>query len=281
LSGSALAGRRIVVTRAPEQAGELMDRLRGAGAEVVALPMVQFIETPDTAELDRAIGELDHFDWVIFTSANAVRFFFRRARFLEARPGFSGKSLRSAPQYAVVGAATQKALEEEDLHASFTPRQSGATGATLALELAGKVNGKRVLVPRSDVANGDLLSALRKGRASVTAVEAYRTVAPKTVDAAMLDMLRRGDVDAVVFFSPSAVHNFARIVGLSALKELSTRAAFAAIGPTTAAAIRETRAAAVEAPDASADSLVAVLERHFASSGVSHGSSHESGKGKD
>ncbi len=218
----------------------------------------------NTAELDRAIADLGHFDWVIFTSANAVRFFFRRAQFLEEHKKLSGKSARSAPQYAVVGSATQKALDEEDLRAAYAPQISGATAATLATGLAVRVAGKSVLVPRSDIANGELLAALRKAGATVTAVEAYRTAPPQSLDDAVLQMLRRGEVDAVTFFSPSAFHNFARFMGAVGPEELGRQAAFAAIGPTTAAAIRDAGIeVAVEATESSADSLVAALEQYF------------------
>jgi uroporphyrinogen III methyltransferase / synthase len=261
----ALAGKRIVVTRAPEQAEELTARLERAGVKVISLPMVHFVETESTAELDHAIGQLERFDWVIFTSANAVRFFFRRARFLEEHKKLSGKSARSAPQYAVVGAATQKALEEEGLHAAFAPRQSGATAAVLAMGLAAKVSGKQVLIPRSDIANGELLAALRRAGASVTAVEAYRTASPQFLDGEAQGLLRGGDVDAITFFSPSAFHNFVRLLGAGALKELRDRVAFAAIGATTAAAIRQAGApVSVEALESSPDSLVAALEQYFA-----------------
>lgn len=260
----ALAGKRIVVTRAQEQAEELTALLERAGATIISLPMVRFAETGNTAELDSAVAGLGHFDWVIFTSANAVRFFFRRARFLEEHKKLSGKSARSAPQYAVVGSATQKALEEEDLHGAYAPQTSGATAATLATELAVRVAGKRVLVPRSDIANGELLAALRKAGATVTAVEAYRTAPPQSLDGAALQMLRSGEVDAVTFFSPSAFHNFARFLGAGGLEELRDRVALAAIGPTTAAAIRNAGIeVAVEATESSADSLVAALEQYF------------------
>jgi len=261
----ALAGRRIVITRAPEQAEDLMAGLARVGAKIISLPMVQFTETGNTADLDRAIGELEQFDWVIFTSANAVRFFFRRLRVLEGRQRLPNKLSRSAPQYAVVGATTQRALEEEDLRATYAPPGPGATAVMLAAELAGKVAGKRVLVPRSDLANGELLSALRGAEARVTAVEAYRTAPAESPDAETLAVLRQGGMDAITFFSPSAFHNFARVVGAKALEGLGDRVAIAAIGPTTAAAIREARVpVSVEAAEATADSLVAALERYFA-----------------
>ena len=220
------------------------------------LPMVRFVEASDTSALDRAIAELERFDWLIFTRANAVRFFFERCRFLRRWP------LPPGPRYAVAGLATREALQEEGLHAAFMPRQASA--ASLAAELAGELTGKCVLVPHSDRAGEDLPAALRAAGAMVTAVVAYCTAAPESFDDAVIAALRCGDADAVAFFSPSAFDQFARVLGTEGLRELRGRVAFAAIGPTTAAAIREAGApVSIEAPAATADSLVAALERYF------------------
>ena len=256
VGAGALSGRRIVITRAPEQAEDLVDRLVEAGAEIRMLPMVRFVEAPDTSALDRAITELEQFDWLIFTSANAVRFFLERCRFLRRWP------LRPDLRYAAVGLATGEALQEEGLHAAFMPRQASA--ASLAAELAGELPGKRVLVPRSDRAGEELPAALRAAGAIVSEVVAYCTAAPESFDDAVIAALRRGDADAVAFFSPSAVDQFARVLGTEGLRELRDCVAFAAIGPTTAAAIREAGApVSIEAPAATTDSLVAALERYF------------------
>lgn len=264
--GKALAGRRIVVTRAPEQSGELLQLLRGAGAEVLSLPMVRFLDPTDTAELDRAIAALDAFDWLILTSANAVQFFLGRCRHLGRWP--SGNK----PRIAAVGPATGKAIESEGLGVDFTPREFN--GAALAAELAPQLTGRRVLVPRSDRADAELPTALRAAGANVTEVVAYRTVAPESHDGSLLQEICRGEVDAVIFFSPSAVREFARTVGSEAFRQIGERSTLAAVGSVTATAIRESGAhAAVEAPKATAASLVAALERHFAPQTVTKGRS--------
>jgi uroporphyrinogen-III synthase len=256
VGAGALSGRRIVITRAPEQAEELVDRLVEAGAEIRMLPMVRFVEASDPSALDRAIAELARFDWLIFTSGNAVRFFLGRCRFLGRWP------LRPGLRYAAVGLATREALKEQGLHEAFMPRQASA--ASLGSELAAELNGKSVLIPRSDRAADDLPSALRAAGAIVTDVVAYCTAAPESFDDAVIATLRRGDADAVAFFSPSAVDQFARLLGTEGLLQLRGRVAFAAIGPTTAAAIREAGApVSVEAPAATTDSLVGELERYF------------------
>ncbi len=265
VNGGTLAGRRIVITRAPEQSEELISRLTKEGAEVILLPTVRFLEAPETSELDRAIREFEQFDWLIFTSANAVRFLFERCRLLGRQPSVPG------PRYAVAGQATRAALQEEGIPGAFMPRQSSAAGlaaevaAEVAAEMAGELAGKQVLLPRSDRAGGELPAALRAAGARVTAVVAYCTAAPESLDAGALGLLRRGEADALAFFSPSALHHLARDLGSEAMRALEGRVALAAIGPTTAAAIRDAGLrVAVEAPKATADSLVAELERYFA-----------------
>ncbi len=269
VNGGALAGRRIVITRVPEQSEDLISRLTKEGAEVILLPTVRFLEAPETAELDRAIRELQQFDWLIFTSANAVRFFFRRCRLLGRQPSVLGS------RCAVAGEATRAALQEEGVHGAFMPRQSSAAALAtemsgeMATEISGELAGKQVLLPRSDLAGDELPTALRAAGARVTAVVAYCTAAPESLDAGALGLLRRGEADALAFFSPSALHHLARDLGSEAMRALEGRVALAAIGPTTAAAIRDAGLrVAVEAPKATADSLVAELERYFAQQGA-------------
>jgi uroporphyrinogen III methyltransferase / synthase len=254
-----LEGRRIVVTRAAAQSGELRKRLEELGAEVVLLPLVRFLEPEDTADLDRAIHALEKFDWLIFTSTNAVTLFLRRCRALRTWPG------SRAVKIAVVGSATRLVLEEEGLTASLVPREFN--GAALAAELGAAVAGRNVLLPRSDRAGEELPSLLRKAGANVTQVVAYRTAGPDSRDLVALGALRDGQADAVTFFSPSAFHEFQKLVGPGELAKWNSCMALAAVGPVTAAAIRSAGLpVAVEANEASAASLVAALERHFSAS---------------
>ena len=245
-----------MVTRAPAQTKELRERLEELGAEVILLPLVRFLEPENTADLDRAIRSLEQFDWLIFTSANAVTFFLGRCRAL----GCGSASGRT--KIAAVGSATQLALEKEGLQVAFIPAEF--SGAGLAAELGGAIAGKSVLLPRSDRAGEELPSLLRKAAANVTEVVAYRTAGPETFDRRLIEAIRSGQADAVTFFSPSAFHEFQNLVGPDGLAKLSSRVAFAAVGPVTAEAIRGAGLPAViEADKATTTSLVAALERHF------------------
>lgn len=180
-----------MVTRAPEQAAELQRLLQGLGAEVIFLPMVRFLDPETTDELDRAIDSLDKFDWLIFTSANAARFFLRRCRALGCWPS------ADRPRIAAVGNATRAVVEELRLPVALAPNPF--SGAALAAALEDEVVDKRVLLPRSDRAGDrdELPRKLHGDGADVTEVVAYRTVEPESLDSAMQAALLRGEADAI------------------------------------------------------------------------------------
>jgi uroporphyrinogen III methyltransferase/synthase len=252
----ALGGRRIVITRAPEQTTDLVQCLRGLGAEVFFLPMVRFLDPETTDDLDRAIDSLGKFEWLVFSSANAVRFFLKRCRALGRWPS-------GAMQIAAVGNATRAAVEAEDLMVNVMPEEF--SGVALAATLEPEVVGRTILLPRSDRAGDELPGMLRAAGASVSEVIAYRTAEPEALDDASRASLLRGDVDAITFFSPSAVHHFARLLGETGLREVSLRVVYAAVGPVTSAAISNVGlTTAMEADEASPTSLAMALVRYFA-----------------
>jgi len=256
-SSGALAGKRIAVTRAPEQAGELARLLAEHGAEVVLCPLVAFEPPLDWDPLDDALHRLGEFDWLLFTSQNAVRFFEARRRELGI-PLHWGR-----PRVAVVGPATAKAAREMGYGVGYVAKE--ATGRALAQGLAESVKGSSVLMPRSDHASYDLPELLQTAGAHVTDVVAYRTVAPGPDTERALERIRAGEVDAVTLASPSAFERLAEQLGIPALEELSGRVALAALGPVTAAAIRQAGLPVAVAPaKPSAAALVEALAAYFA-----------------
>ena len=159
-----------MITRAAAQSEALARELSVLGAIPVVLPLVWFAEPEDFAPLDRAIAELQQFDWLILTSAQAVRAVAQRVADLQQRlPGASGHL-----QVACVGPVTADAARGENLPVSYVAATHN--GVALANELGSKVQGARVLLPRSDRANPDLPAALRRYGAQVTEAVAYRTL---------------------------------------------------------------------------------------------------------
>jgi uroporphyrinogen-III synthase len=252
-----LAGKRVAVTRAPQQAAELCRLLKSLGAEVLECPLVAFLPPENSAPLDAALRALAGFDWLLFTSQNAVRFVAERCEALSLP--VSG----ARPRVAAVGPVTARVAEEAGFWLTRVAAQS--TGRALAEELKAELPGKRILLPRSDRAQADLPAALRRAGAEVTEVIAYRTVAPEGKAAAALEQVLRGEVDVITLASPSAFDRLAELAGADALRKLAEQVAFAAIGPVTAEAVaRAGLPVAIQANEQSAAGLVGAIVEHFA-----------------
>ncbi|HUL34305.1 MAG TPA: uroporphyrinogen-III synthase [Candidatus Eisenbacteria bacterium] len=227
-----LAGKRVMVTRAAEQCGALVDALREAGAEAVVMPVVAFAAVERPKELDRWLTGAARLDWVFLTSQNAVRA-------LEERCAALGRSMAKSfggVRVAAIGPATAEAAQAAGVSVDYTAQVHN--GVALAGELAGEVRGKRVFVPRSDKANPELIAALEANGAQVIAVVAYRTIAATTDSQSLQDVLAKG-LDAALFFSPSAVHHLREMLGEERFLELGRQAVFVAIGPVTERALKE------------------------------------------
>jgi uroporphyrinogen III methyltransferase/synthase len=260
-----LGGRRIVVTRAPEQAQDLVERLEQLGAEVLLLPTVSFCEPKDTASLDAALRSLDSFDWLLFTSANAARFFAQRCQALGLGPPAVQSSRVPGPprpMIAAVGPATAQAASDAGFRVDRVAVRSTSQG--LAEELRGTVTGRRILLPRSDRAGVDLPRALRQAGADVVEAIAYCTRAPEGIDGVALERICQCDVDVVAFASPSAFRHFQEAIGAETIDKLRTRTVLAAIGPTTAGAIREAGLTVeIEAEESTSAGLARAIASHF------------------
>jgi uroporphyrinogen-III synthase len=255
-----LAGKRIVVTRGVEQSRELLARLESMGATVLLFPTVTFSEPSDTAELDRAIRSLGDFDWILFTSANAARFFAHHCRKLEVDPSKSGTY-----QCAAVGPATASAVAAEGFPVDHVAQEF--LGTALAHELSASIAGKKILLPRSERARPDLPDALKAAGAEVTEVVAYHTGGVGVVEPVVMRAIQELQVDVISFFSPSAIENMRGELGEELLFRLAARAALAAVGPVTAAALRNAGLrVAIEAPLATAESMAAAIANYFSPS---------------
>ena len=222
-------------------------------------PLVSFAEPDDFVPLDRAITKMQQFDWLILTSAQAVRALIQRAADLQQPLVRTDSRVR----VACVGPVTADSARRADLPVEYVA--VAHNGVALANELGSKLRGTRVLLPRSDRANPDLPAALARFGAQVTEVIAYRTLRPAATDQVGLEKMLSGQADAILFFSPSAVQHFVELVGATRLHELQGKLAVTAVGPVTANALREAGVErAVVARDTTAVAVVQALEGHFA-----------------
>lgn len=231
LTTKPLAGKRVVVTRAAEQSAPLAEALRAAGAEPVLLPLVAFAPPDSFTELDTFLKTVGEYDWVFFTSQNALRA-------VQERCSALGRSLAQAlagAMIAAVGPATADSIRAAGLSVAYVSHVH--RGTALAEELASQVAGRRVFLPRSDRANPELIEALERHGAKVRALVAYKTIAPEPDAQRVQQALQRG-ADAILFFSPSAVHHLREIMGVERFRDLSAQSIFVAIGPISEKALR-------------------------------------------
>ncbi len=222
----ALRGLRIVVTRAPHQAGELVGKLQELGAEVIFLPMIALADPEDPGPLREAAHRWEEYDWIIFTSANAA------SRFAAEMP--STPNPVSKTKIAAIGPATQRIAEKLGFRVSITPETYVAESLAEAFS-AEDLKDRRILVPTAAVTRYVAGAAMRNRGARVTVVEAYRNVTPPESEKKVALVFRAPYPDWVTFASPSAVDHLAQLAGIESLR--STK--IASIGPITSNAVRK------------------------------------------
>jgi uroporphyrinogen III methyltransferase/synthase len=226
-----LFGQRIVVTRAKGQADALASRLQALGALAIELPTIEIRPAADPAPLDRAIANLASYDWLIFTSANGVRFFLDR---LDRSP-VDLRSLRAS--ICAIGPATRAAVEALHVKVDLMGAEYVAEGL-LAAFAAHDLNGRRVLLPRAAVARDLVPVELRKRGAQVDVVEAYRTVVPQDAAQRAREIFAAPPApDWITFTSSSTVRNFVAIVDAGAQALAGVKVA--SIGPVTSRTARD------------------------------------------
>jgi len=263
-AGLPLAGRTVMITRARAQAAEFASALEAYGARVVSCPTIEIAPPESYAELDDAIENLFGYDWLVFTSANAVEHFCRR---LEA----SGKDVSELDELRVcaVGDATADRLADERVHVDLVPQKFQAEGVFEALEnfLGGRaaLAGLNFLLPRAAAARDFLPRALEVAGARADCVTAYRTVRPETTDRARVEaLLVGGGVDCVTFTSSSTVQNFARLFDTGDLRPLLRGVSVACIGEVTARTAAEYGLRADVLPEeATTRALARSVAKHF------------------
>ena len=226
-----LAGRRYVVTRPRRQAGSLIEGLLAHGASVFEFPTVRVGDPLEAGPLEQACREIASYDGVVLTSANAAE----RLRIALRQSGASSEAVLR-PRWAAVGPGTVAALGSLAEGALVADRHD-AEGLFRALAAQMDLAGRRFLFPRADRARRFLPEALREAGATVEEVVVYR-LAPEA--SAPVEALRRelaeDRIDAVTFFSGSAVRFYVELLGGGAL---TMSPAIVTIGPTTSNVVRE------------------------------------------
>jgi uroporphyrinogen-III synthase len=250
-----LAGRRILITRAPRQASELAHRLREFGATPIMVPTIEIGPPSSYATLDAALASLADFDLAAFTSANAVEAYQERAQFLSV--------LATPTRIAAVGPATARALQAIGLHVDVMP--ATFTAEALAETLASQMRGCRVLLVLAEDAPTVLRNALAAAGADVTVAAAYRNRIPEASLAAVTSLFADAAAypDAVTFTSASTAANLVALLDAAGLA-LPASVVRASIGPITSRALRELGLPPhVEAAESTIPALVEALAAHF------------------
>jgi uroporphyrinogen-III synthase len=253
-----LQGKRVVVTRAKQTAeepgGDLAAQLQNLGAIPVVIPAIQLVPAPNQSLPQTLINQLAKYDWIIFTSANAVSFFWS-----QAAAGVA-PSVGNHTRVAAVGPATRAALQALGISVDAMPEK--ALGVEIAAAL-GDIEGKHILLPRSARGGHELPAALMRGGATVDDIALY-TPTPAPIDEAARTELAAG-VDVIVFASGSAASAFPAALRADArFADFWSRVVVACIGPATAEVTRaEGLPVHIIAAEHTASGLVTALVAYF------------------
>ena len=253
-----LFGKRILNTRATDQAAELTALLEAQGAEVIEAPTIELVAPESYDELDRAIAELETFAWLILTSANGVRYFFRRLEEL----GRDARALGSC-RICVVGPKTAAGLAAYGLRADLVAAEFKGEGVVAALAETA-LKDKKVLFPKADRAREVIPTELTKLGATVFAPVLYRNHVPAVLPEAARAALEAGEIDCVAFTASSTVDNLAVLLGDNLAARLKG-VAVASIGPITSKTCRKHGLeVAVEPTEYTLEALVEGIVGYFA-----------------
>jgi len=259
-----LFGRRVLVTRPRDQAGEMVALLEALGADAIEAPMIRIVPPESYEALDAACAAIGRFDWAVFSSANAVEAFMQR---LMASP----RDLRALGhiRLCAVGPATTERLARYGLKVDLVPAEYRADAIAHAFSQSGDVRGLEVLLPRADIGREVVGDELRRQGAKVTEVVAYRTalVEPgRDGEPDVYRMLLDRQLDCVTFASASSVRSFVRLVGTEQASDLLRNTLVASIGPVTAeAALQYGIQTTIMPSQYTVPALVDAIAQHFRS----------------
>lgn len=226
-----LFGKGVVVTRPAAQAEGFAELLRKEGARVIHFPTIEIVPPASWKDLDQAIKNLESYTWIIFTSANGVRFFFHRLKEL-------GRDLRDLRgiRICTIGPATAETIEKMGIRVDLIPESFISEGIVEAFKKV-DMKDQKVLLPRAKEARDVIPEGLMQMGAKVDVATAYRTKGSGQDKKELETLIKQEKVDAITFTSPSTVVNFMEIMGKDFL--LPEKVKIACIGPVTAAAARK------------------------------------------
>lgn len=261
-----LFGVRVLVTRARDQAGELSESLVLQGAEPVEAPLIRIEAPNDWSEADSMLSDLSGFDYVVFTSGNAVKAFFSRL----IEQGLDARALGGV-RVAAVGRATAGALRKCGIEADCQPDVFRAENLVETLAGNRNLRDARILFPAADIAGPAVVEGLTGAGASVTRITVYRTVMEERLPDGIASMLEDRKIHLAVFASSSAVLAFTKAAGPDRLKRLAGSVRIACIGPATAETAAEAGLSVDIVPaQATVPALVAAIVRDRLAAGTQH-----------
>jgi uroporphyrinogen III methyltransferase/synthase len=254
-----LFGKRIVLTRAQEQAREFSQLLAAYGAEPVEIPTIQIVPPTSWQVIDDAVIRISTYQWLIFTSVNGVKPFMDR---LHA----AGKDARALAnlRLCAIGPRTAQELGNYGLTPDVVPAEFQAEGVIASLAHVG-IRGSRILIPRAEVAREILPEQLRELGATVDVIPVYRTIAPAVDVVSLTQQLHDGQVAVMTFTSSSTVRNFMELFdGPDVVRPLLTGVVVACIGPITANTAKEYGLTVTVMPEENTvPALAEAIVRHF------------------
>ena len=246
-----IEGKTVLLTRASPQNAGFRELLEGFGAKVEEIPTIEIVEPEDWKPVDEAVARITGYDWVIFTSANAVDAFLERAGRLPKL------------KIAAVGSQTARRLEERGLEVDMIPARFNAR--ELLERLPGSLRGVRILFPRAEVADETLPGELRERGANLDVVTVYRVGVPRHGGARLRRLLEQDRIDCIAFASGSSVRNLIEMLNDPDPLRLLAHPSIAAIGPVTRRAVIETGLEVdIEAVRATIPDLAEAIRHYYA-----------------
>ena len=253
-----LFGKRIMVTRTREQAGEFSQALHRHGAEPVEFPVIEVVPPDSWEPVDRAIEDIEGYDWLIFTSVNGVRFFMDRLYSL----GHDIRDLKGL-KVCAIGPRTAEEVRSLGIRIDLIPEEFRAEGLIDALGRDG-IGGRRFLLPRALKAREILPEEIRRLGGSIDVVPVYKTVKPMQDRDRVIGLLESDEIDVVTFTSSSTVKNFVEIIGRDEIKSLLRGVVIASIGPITSKTAEGLGIHVdIEAEDYTIPGLIDAMVRYF------------------